>query len=58
MGKDEIIPFGLKDRLSNEVRNVGDKDNSGWPMAFQHSNEIMQVESPSSTIVRKNVPCQ
>jgi hypothetical protein len=32
---------------------MGDRDNSGWPMAFQHANDITQFEAPSSTIVWK-----
>jgi hypothetical protein len=47
------MPCGLKDRPLKEVRNMGDEDNSGWPMAFKHVNDIMQVEAPSSTTMRK-----
>jgi hypothetical protein len=53
MGKEGIIPRGLKYRSSNVVSNVGDGDNLGWPMAFQHATNIMQVDPPSSTTVQK-----
>jgi hypothetical protein len=32
---------------------MGHKDNSGFPMAFQHANNITQVEAPSSTTIQK-----
>ena len=51
MGKEGMIPCGLNERLSKAVSNVGDRDKMGWPMAFQHANDITQVEAPSSTIV-------
>jgi hypothetical protein len=52
MGKEGIMPCGMKYQSSNIVSNVGDRDNSGWMMGFQHSNDIMQVEAPSSTTVQ------
>jgi hypothetical protein len=49
------MPCGLKYQPSNAVSNVGDRDNSGRSMAFQHANDITQVEAPSSTIVWKKL---
>jgi hypothetical protein len=43
----------MNDRISNVVSNVGDGSNIGWPMSFQHANDITQVEEPSSTTVLK-----
>jgi hypothetical protein len=39
--------------MSNVVRNVGDEEKIGWSMAFQHANDITQVEALSSTTVWK-----
>jgi hypothetical protein len=50
MVKEGIIPCCLNDQPSNTISNMGDGANSEWSMAFQHSNDIMQVEAPSSTI--------
>jgi hypothetical protein len=47
-----MIPCGLKEWSLKLVRRVGDREKMGWPMAFQHANDIMQVEAPSSTIVQ------
>jgi hypothetical protein len=44
---------GLKYLPSNMVRKLGDRDNLGWPMTFQHANDITQVEEPSSTSIHK-----
>jgi hypothetical protein len=52
MGKEAIILCGLNERPSKVVSNVGNEDNSRWPMAFQHANDITQVEAPSSTTVQ------
>jgi hypothetical protein len=41
-----MIPCGLKERSSKAVRRVGEGDRMGWPMAFQHANEITHVEVP------------
>jgi hypothetical protein len=43
---------GQNEQLLKAVRRVGDGDKMGWPMAFQHANDITHVEAPSSTIVR------
>jgi hypothetical protein len=48
-----MIPCGLKGRPSKELSRVGDGDKMGWPMTFQHANNITHVEAPSSTTVRK-----
>jgi hypothetical protein len=53
MGKEGMIPCGQKERPSKAVRRVGDGDKTDWPMAFQHANDITDVEVPSSTTVRK-----
>jgi hypothetical protein len=53
MRKEGIMPCGLKDQPSNAVSNMGDGGNLGWLMAFQHANDIMQVEAPSSTTIQK-----
>jgi hypothetical protein len=51
IGKEGIMPCGLKEQSSNTVNKVDDGDNSGWKMAFQHANDFTQVEAPSPTIV-------
>jgi hypothetical protein len=48
-----MIPCGWNEQPSKAVRRVGDRDKMGWPMAFQHANEITHVEVPSSTTVWK-----
>jgi hypothetical protein len=48
-----MIPYGRNERQSKAVRRVGDRDKMGWPMAFQHANDITHVKEPSSTTVRK-----
>jgi hypothetical protein len=52
-GKEGMMPCGRNERPSKEVRRVGDGDKTGWPMAFQHANDIMHVEVPSSTTMWK-----
>jgi hypothetical protein len=47
-----MIPCGLKERPLKSVRRVSEGDRMGWPMAFQHANDITQVKVPSSTTVR------
>jgi hypothetical protein len=53
MGKEGMIPCGQKELTSKVVRRIGDKYKMGWLMAFQHAKDIMHVEAPSSTTVRK-----
>jgi hypothetical protein len=53
MGKEGMIQCGLKEQPSKEVRRVGDENKTGWPMAFQHANDITHVEAPSSTTMGK-----
>jgi hypothetical protein len=47
------MPCGRNEQPSKVVRRVGDRDKMGWPMAFQHANDMMHVEVPSSTTMRK-----
>jgi hypothetical protein len=53
MMKEGMIPCGLNERPLKAVRRVGIGDKMVWPMAFQHTNEIMHVKAPSSTTMRK-----
>jgi hypothetical protein len=53
MGKEGMIPCGHNKQLSKVVRRAGDGDKMGWPMAFQHANDITHVEAFSSTTVQK-----
>jgi hypothetical protein len=48
-----MIACGWNERPLKAVRRVGDRDKMGWPMAFQHANDITHFEAPSSTTVRK-----
>jgi hypothetical protein len=52
-GKEGMMPCGRNKQSSKVVRRVGDGDKMGWPMGFQHANDMMHVEAPSSTIVQK-----
>jgi hypothetical protein len=51
--KEGMISFGLNERPSKVVRRLGDRDKTGWPIAFQNANDIMHVEATSSTTVQK-----
>jgi hypothetical protein len=53
MAKEGMIPCGLNERPLKVVIRVGDGEKMGWPMAFQHANDITHVEAPSSTTMWK-----
>jgi hypothetical protein len=47
------MPCGRNELPLKVVRRVGDRDKTGWPMAFQHASDITHVEAPSSITMRK-----
>ena len=46
-------PWGWKPHLSEALRVIGDVTRSGEPRDFQQDRDNMEVEAPSSRIVRK-----
>ena len=52
MGNVEIIPWGWKVCPSNAFKMVDDVTRDGELRALQHDMDIIQVEDPSSIIVR------
>lgn len=53
MGNVQIIPWGWKVCLSNAFNMVDDVTGNGEPTTIQNDIDMIQVESPSSTIILK-----